>query len=459
MDTGIVLVCVLILYFAILLGITWFSRTEHEYQGYVIGNRQVGLWGIVTSIAANARDGTAMALWISLAAVFGFGAMWLLMGLLLGFGLIALQAPKIRQEAGEQNYVTIDDVFRYRVGPKLGQVSSLIISITALLYAAGNLYVAGTLTSSLFGISGSYGIVAVTLFVALYLAAGGYMNVIRTDLFQGFLIFVMALAVLVFYKIPPMGDIGQQMADFPSDMKLGFFLLVALFGYTAADQWQRLFSAKSPQIARSSFLVTLPFYAIIMTGVIVFGMAMTEQFPDIAPNELFLALFDQDNISPIIIVLLGIFTLTAAMSTLDTQTYLFSSTIIGALGYDHETDRQKFITTLRGVMVGLLIAMAFVASLIGDVVSYLIDAVTIFLVLSPIIFYVITAKPMQSDFRDTSLALIALICATIHGFMFFMGTFDDGIFLNLVPAGVSTILTLLVPLGVLYLNRKNNSVL
>ena len=185
----------------------------------------------------------------------------------------------------------------------------------------------------------------------------------------------------------------------------------------------------------------------IMTGVIVFGMAMTEQFPEIAPNELFLSLFNQEKISPIIVVLLGLFTLTAAMSTLDTQTYLFSSTIMGALGYDHETDRQKFIKTLRGVMVGLLISMAFIASLIGNVVSYLIDAVTIFLVLSPIIFYVITAKPMQSKFRDISLTLTALVCATIHGFMFFSGTFDEGILLNLVPAGISATLTLFVSLA------------
>lgn len=100
MDTGIILISLLALYFVILLGITWFSRREQDYQGYVIGNRQVGLWGIVTSVAANARDGTAMALWISFAAMFGFGAMWLLIGLLLGFALIAIQAPKIRQEAG-----------------------------------------------------------------------------------------------------------------------------------------------------------------------------------------------------------------------------------------------------------------------------------------------------------------------------------------------------------------------
>lgn len=319
------------------------------------------------------------------------------------------------------------------------------------------MYVAGTLTSSLFDISGRYGIVAVTLFVALYLAAGGYMNVIRTDLFQGFLIFLMALAVLFFYDIPPIGDIGQQLTAFPSDMKLGFFVLVALFGYTAADQWQRLFSARSPQVARYSFLVALPFYAIIMTGVIVFGMAMHERFADIVPNELFMALFAQDSLSPFIIIALGLFTLTAAMSTLDTQTYLFSSTIMRVIGYNHETDRHKFITVLRSVMVGLLIAMAFIASFIGDAVSYLVDAVTIFLVLGPIIFYVITAKPQQSKFRDYSLALIALICAILHAFLFFSGTFDEGILLNLIPAGISTILTVMVSIAALYLNRKQPS--
>ncbi len=457
MSTSVMLIAMILLYFTILLGITWFSQRRqgkgHDYSGYVIGNRKVGIAGICTSIAANARDGTGMAFWVAFAAMFGFGAVWVLAGFLLAFGLIALQAPKIRKEAEEQNYVTLDDMFRYRVGPRFGKVGATLIALTAFLYAAGNLYVAGALASNLFGIANTYGVVAAALFVGLYLWAGGYMNVIRTDLFQGALIFVFASAMLFVYDIPAPGEIVAQLGAFPADMKLGFFLLVGLFGYAAADQWQRLFSAKSPDVARHSFLVVLPFYALITSGVIVFGMAMHAQFPDVPPNELFFGLFAQETLSPIVIVMLGLFTLTAAMSTIDTQTFQFSATIMRTLGYDHESDRTKFVVTLRTVMAGLLVAMSLIAILIGDVVSYLVDVVTVFLVLAPILFYVVISKPRQDKFRDTALAVIAGSCAILHGILFFTGTFNEGILLNLIPAGLSALLTAALAAGLRFRKR------
>lgn len=65
------LIAFLVAYFVALFAIAWISRSDEGYNGFIIGNREVGLWGIVSSLGANLRDGSGMVIFTTLAALIG----------------------------------------------------------------------------------------------------------------------------------------------------------------------------------------------------------------------------------------------------------------------------------------------------------------------------------------------------------------------------------------------------
>jgi sodium/proline symporter len=198
-----------IVYFTILIlfGIFSYHRQKSDTD-FVIGDRSLNFW--LTALSAHASD---MSNWLFMgypALIFTtgiFGA-WAAIGLVIFMFLNwHFLAPKIRVMSEKTNSITLNAYFENRFRDKSATIrvlSSAISFIFFVFYISAGLIGLGFLVESLFGISYFTGITIGLLIVAAYVFIGGYLTVAWIDLFQGFFL----LAVIVFIPLYLLHDIG-----------------------------------------------------------------------------------------------------------------------------------------------------------------------------------------------------------------------------------------------------------
>lgn len=443
-PTQIYSLLALIIYLLLIGWIAYKSSKRETAEQFAIGGRNVGLLGTVASLASGFRDGAGLAVWVSLAYFFGFGAMWLAIGLAGGLGALALKAHIVRERAVQGGFVTVGDLLRSKVGPYTAQISSLIIAGTALLYSAAQVFVSGRIFAEILSLPINAGILLTALVVAAYLVAGGYQTVIRTDVLQ--LGLIMAILVLPFF----IGGSIQGSNLFESLLSpgwrtgVGFFGISFLVVYSSADVWQRIFSARSSSVARNALLTTIPIYFVIAIGLILLGFASRGVLVGVEPQDAFFELFTSTAAPAMVVAVLGVFAAASVMSTLDTQVFLFASTIAKDLLPKRESEAgTRFVRASRIVVIVLLGVLTLIATTIGDIIQFLFSAVTLGTVLAPILFIYTFWKTKKSDGVDKAITATLAIATVVYIVMFVRGDFAD-VLLTLVPAAVCLILCIAV---------------
>lgn len=423
--------------------LAWSSSKGETSSGYLIGDRNVGLLPTLASLASGFRDGAGLAAWVTLAVYFGFGALWLTVGMVIGLVVLGFLASGLRNLAAEQGFLTVGDLISHRIGIKTARTASLLIALTALLYAAAQLFVGGRVLASLMGVSSTNGVIASGLIVGAYLWLGGYKSVIRTDLLQWLVI--MAVIGLPFAL---MGQYPKDLSPMPffeidSSTALGFTGISFLVVASSADVWQRIFSSASGTTARNALWLTAPVYLIISVAVVILGLTIASVAVDSNPSEALFDVFSVPSTSPVAVALLGVFIVAAVMSTLDTQIFLFASTFVREIArIQNEEEEAELAKGYRLTMAGTIIILGFVAVSIGDIVEFLFGAVTLGTVVLPVLFIAALSNSRETDGR---LALSLLIGAVVYVWLFSSGAFENLVY-TLVPSAVATVLCVAVVL-------------
>lgn len=429
------------LYFLGLLYITYTASKQEAVSDFAIGSRGVGLWGTVASVTSGFRDGAGIVVWITLSILFGLQTMWLFFAMLVALGLLALIAKKVRTEAGERGFVTLGDLLKHHFGHRTAAISSVIIAITAFLYAASQLNIAGNIFSLFFNTSLVAGIAFVVAIVGLYLFIGGYKTVIKTDIFQWLVLMVIILVPFMLRDVSVTSMSFSGIAPTDWQLLFGIVTISILVVVSSADVWQRIFSAKTPQVAQNALVVTIPVFFLISLGLVLFGLASGVLLGGLPEGNPFFALFALENISSLVLSFIGVFVLASVMSTLDTQSFLFSQTLSRNLFKNR--DERSTIRTTRIVLVVLLTALAFIASTIEDIVQFLFSAVTLGTVLAPLLLFYATGLMRSTAKTDIGTAFVLSISMAVYVIMFAIGAFEN-LLLTLLPALVSLVLLSLI---------------
>lgn len=210
----------MVIYFLILLAIGFLSyRRIHSAADFIIGNRSMNYW--LTALAAHASD---MSSWLFMgypAAVFQHGliAAWAAIGLVccmfLNWQLIA---PKIRVATEQFNSLTFSSFFESRLADTSGIIrvfSAMILIVFYTIYIAAGLTGLGDLLNILFETDYSLGILIGIFIVIPYVFSGGYLTLAWIDLFQGFFLMCVIIAVPL-YLLPRVGGFEKISQAFTS---------------------------------------------------------------------------------------------------------------------------------------------------------------------------------------------------------------------------------------------------
>ena len=242
-----------ITYFAALLAIAlvyYFNGSNKNSEDFFLGGRSMGPW--VTALSAQASD---MSAWLLMGLpgsilAFGFGQMWIGIGLALGTAANwILCAKRLRTfSKAADDAITVPQFLanRFAVDSKLLQTICAIIFLFAYTIYVASALVAGTsVFETLFpGIDPKIAMIVFLIIIIGYTFFGGFKSVCVTDFLQGMLMMIALMAVPIVIIIAHSNLLEEGAAN-----------LTTIFNYVdtdgsnvACDFGAGLFSASWPDI-------------------------------------------------------------------------------------------------------------------------------------------------------------------------------------------------------------------
>lgn len=434
-------------YTGVLIIIGWYTSRNQDHAGFIIGNRQIGALATAASIGVGWRDIAFMTFWLSMAYQSGWGLFTVCIGSVLSMWLLAHLSKPLKQIAAKRNYITPGQMLEDHIGPMSRKTYSFIVVFISGLLGAAQLLVMGTLLSSTIHLSPMITVPVVACVVGFYLWQGGYKSVILTDFVQ--FVIVLALILIPFF-IPLDPGHAETIFDIESLGSLGWAetLTLIIFPFfwniPAPDVWQRIYSAKSVKAIKIGLPIGALMFGVLTFGLVYIGIFLREALPNADPNMLFTLIFTESVFSPLILSALLVIVFAMGMSTLDTWTFLFSSTILRDFMHTRiRNNRETYIKNTRIIMACFLIITTFVALLSESLLTLLMGFVSSYAIAAPM-FYAILLKGIHANRKnDLAISGITIISFIIYGFMHFTGLLGTSFVMSIIPAVCGTLMTAL----------------
>ena len=387
-------VALLILYFAVLVGIGLYCRKHAtDVNGFVLGGRAVGPW--LTAFAYGTSYFSAV-VFVGYAGQFGwkFGmaATWAGIGNAVIGSLLAwlILGRRTRIMTQHLDSATMPQFFGVRFNsPSLKIGASVIIFIFLIPYTASLYNGLSRLFGMAFNIDYSVCIILMAVLTAIYVIAGGYMATAINDFIQG-IIMLVGIVSVIFAVLQSKGGLGvaiegmKQISDEsigaaqgsfasllgPDPVSLIFVVLLTSLGTWGLPQMvQKFYAIKDEASIKKGTIISTIFALIVAGGCYFlggFGRLFSDQI-DIAANG-----YDSiiptmlSTLSPMMISLVVILVLSASMSTLSSLVIASSSTLTIDFLKDNfvkNMDQKKQVVYIR-VLIVVFIAISAIIALI-----------------------------------------------------------------------------------------------
>lgn len=247
----------------VVIGVLVARKVDGDSANYLVAGRSLATPLVACSLMAAAVDSNATVGNTDLSATFGF---WSGASLALGLAVCLLLTGLFL--AGPMNRMglfTLADFYRLRYGRGVEVTSSVLMLFAFVLLLAGNLVAVGFLLERFAGVGYVTGVVIAVALVLLYTVFGGIYSDAYTAVVQVAITAVATVSLLVWvgatigFAVPEgLGpfDTGQ-LTDAAQGAPINWATLVSLGvgDIVAIDFMQRIFAARSPQVARRACLL------------------------------------------------------------------------------------------------------------------------------------------------------------------------------------------------------------
>ncbi len=204
---------VLVLYLLVLfvIGIVTSARMKSSAEGFYLGSRSIGPWVTAFSFISAYFSSVVIIGGGGFGYKYGMATLWIgatnvVVGILLAWIILGRRTRKMTGRLGS---ITMPEFFarRYRSsGARV--ISALVITIFLVLYSVSILKGMGHVFEVLIGIPYLYGILLSGVMIVLYVALGGYLAVVWTGFFQGW-IMLFGLVLLTILALGKVGGLEQ----------------------------------------------------------------------------------------------------------------------------------------------------------------------------------------------------------------------------------------------------------
>ncbi|MFC6286364.1 sodium:solute symporter [Nocardioides sp. GCM10027113] len=253
MDIAIILV-----YLAAMLAFGWWGKTRtKDTADFLVAGRRLGPVLYTGTMSALVLGGASTVGGVGLGYTYGLSGMWLVVAIAVGVLLLsAAFAGRIQR----LKVYTVAQMLKLRYGSGATGASSLVMVAYTLMLSVTSTIAYATVLNVLFGTGRTTSIIIGGAVVMTYSAIGGMWSITITDMVQ----FVIQTVGIFFLLLPftwshagGLDGIRERAASTAFDLTaIGTDTIITLFViYTfgmliGQDIWQRVFTARSPEVAR-----------------------------------------------------------------------------------------------------------------------------------------------------------------------------------------------------------------
>jgi len=412
---------ILVLYLVGVFALAWYFSRNQNLEAYFLNNKKTGLWLMTLStIASVIGAGGVVGV---VAEVYNTGISYgvaLPISYIVGMIVMGLIAHKIKELGDKHDARTLVDIFASRYDTK-NKILVGILQMGLLTMWIGTLAIAvGSLASVLIDIPFSVALTAAAGTTILYTAVGGLQVDLITDFIQFWVIMFVfgAMAVIGFTDFGGISPVIQQLPAghldiFGFEGPTFFFGLILFSGFVYAgntSHWQRIFSAESPEVARKSFFLTIPFLAGFALVVLFCGLMAASSLSGsgIDPDQALFQLIE-NVLTPELAGIGFAAVLAIIMSSIDSLLIGGSTIIHKALFGGQNLKGEKKLLYARGLTTLFGIAGFVVAFLVPDIVTlslYLGFQATLFV---PPILAALYSQEISADATFYSLLISSIL--------------------------------------------------
>lgn len=195
------IVAVALLYLLLVSGIgVWAARRTRDERDFFIAGQRVGLWATGIGMMSAAFSGFVFLGGPGLTYRIGLASLWISASVGFTGGLLCWTlGRRLRRIAGQRTIFTIPDLLACRFESRpVTALGALAVAVGSIGYLASQLLALGILLQAVFGIASLPPALALGLLVlVLYSTLGGMVAGVYTDLVQGLLMLVAAVAVFL----------------------------------------------------------------------------------------------------------------------------------------------------------------------------------------------------------------------------------------------------------------------
>lgn len=344
----------LIVFAFVLVGVgLWAARRSKTQDEFLLGDRSLG--PIVSGIAYAASSSSAWVLlgFSGFVYTVGLSATWMIPGILAGYALVWFwTGPLLQRESAERGHLTLTSFIADSNDQKFSGVikvaASLMIAFCFSYYVASQFHGAGLAFDDLFGTGLTVGVIIGALIILIYTFLGGFLAVSLIDTIQGLLMAVVAIVLPVIaltqvggfetlsaaisdagdsFTNPLGGRVGMIAAGFAiGSMAVGLGTL----GQPHLLAW--IMATKDRKARMTGGMVAMSWATLVFASMTLLGLCARVLFGDNAPAEGVFFQIAGDYIPTVFAGIIVAATLSAIMSTVDSQLLVVGASISEDMG-------------------------------------------------------------------------------------------------------------------------------
>lgn len=371
---------VIIAYFAVLIGAGyWGLKRATSAEDFLVAGRSLGpLWYLGT-LSAVVLGGASTVGGVSLGYQYGISGMWLVF--MLGLGIIAL-AVLLSTRLANLGVYTVSEMLAIRYGRSSRLISAIVMITYDLMIAVTATIAIGTVFDVILGIPPTWAILLAGGIIVVYSVAGGMWSITLTDFLQFLVMTVGVFFILLPLAVSQAGGFAGMRATLPEsyfnwtaiggETIFAYFLLFFFGIMIGQDIWQRVFTARSGNVARWGGIAAGGYcLAYGLVGALI-GTAAKALLPDLAVADNAFAQVTK-LVLPVGLTGLVLAAALAAVMSTASSCLLASATILANDVYAEFISRREhdkvFINRVSMLLVGVVVLT--ISLLVKDVVGAL----------------------------------------------------------------------------------------
>jgi SSS family solute:Na+ symporter len=388
-------IAIIVVYLGAMLAFGFWGKTRtKDSADFLVAGRRLGPALYTGTMAAVVLGGASTVGGVGLGYKWGISGMWLVVAIAVGLlALSLLFAGRIQR----LKVYTVAQMLQLRYGVDATASSGIVMAAYTLMLSVTSTIAYATVFNVLFDTSRTVSVIIGGAIVMLYSSIGGMWSITLTDMVQ----FILKTIGIFFLLLPftwnragGLDGIRERAGDTVFDLGaigmptiITFFVVYSFGMLIGQDIWQRVFTARSPGVAKWGGTTAALYCVLYGVAGAVIGMAASTFLPDVEVSDDVYAQIAESilpvGISGLVLAAAvaammstasGALIATATVAKTDVKPLLFR--LIGRADESQDTERARSdgrddVHSDRLYVVVLGIVVIVIAALLNDVVAAL----------------------------------------------------------------------------------------